>query len=154
VGRRALARISRTPGKTRACNVYAVDERYYLLDLPGYGYARASHAERSAFRRLLAGVLGVRPRLAGALWLLDIRHAPSDDDLAMQRLLGDRGTPVLAVVTKADKLARGRRPEYVRSIMERTNLAEDQCLVTSVATREGIADLRASIRHLLAPEAA
>jgi GTP-binding protein len=150
VGRRALARTSGSPGKTQACNVYAVDDRCYLLDLPGYGYARIAKTRRASFRTLLRDILATRPGLRGVLWLLDIRHPPSQEDLGMQRLFGAHGTQVLAVVTKADKLARGKRVAYVRTILETLDLAEDQCVVTSAETREGIADLRDAIDALLA----
>ncbi len=81
----------------------------YLLDLPGYGYARASHADRATFRRLIAGTLD-RGRLAGVLWLLDARRDPSQDDREMQDVFAAHETRVLAAVTKSDKLPRGRRP--------------------------------------------
>lgn len=154
LGRRALARTSQTPGKTRLCTVFTVDERFHLLDLPGYGFARASQAHRAGFRRLLAGIIARRPRLAGVLWLLDVRHAPSADDHAMHALLGERGVPVLLVVTKADKLARGKREQYVRTILESLGIEESQCVVTSARTRDGIADLRESVTALLGESAA
>jgi GTP-binding protein len=149
LGRRALARTSQYPGKTQHCNVFAVDGRFHLLDLPGYGFARASHAQRADFRRLLTGIVTTRPRLAGVLWLLDIRHAPSADDHAMHEVLGSRGVPVLLVITKADKLARGKRAQYVRTILDALGIEESQCLVTSARTREGITDLRDSVAALL-----
>lgn len=154
LGRRSLARTSQYPGKTQHCNVFAVDGRFHLLDLPGYGFARASHAHRAAFRRLLADIVTTRPRLVGVLWLLDIRHAPSADDHAMQEVLGDRGVPVLLVVTKADKLARGKRAGYVRTILDALAIEESQCLITSARTREGITDLRDSVAALLTEAAA
>lgn len=149
LGRRQLARTSQHPGKTQACNVYDVDARYYLLDLPGYGFAKVSKAQRAAFRRLLAEIVGSRRRLVGALWLVDARHPPSRDDHAMQATLGAAGTPVLLVVTKADKVARGKRREYVRSILDALDIEESQCVVTSAETGEGIGDLRDSVAALL-----
>jgi GTP-binding protein len=150
LGRRALARTSRQPGKTQACNVYDVDGRYYLLDLPGYGFARVSKARRAGFRRLLAGVVRARARLIGALWLVDVRHDPSPDDRAMQAVLAAAGTPLLLVMTKADKVARGKRREYVRSILAALDIEETQCVVTSAETGDGIGDLRDSVAALLA----
>src|SRR5437879_5146489 len=130
VGRR-IARVSRTPGKTRALNVYeiplgrrargevrdgahrppGVDRSVplpsplslYLLDLPGYGYAKASKTDRAAFQRLLTGCLE-RARLVGVVWLLDIRRTPSPDDGAMQDLLAARQTRVPAARAKSDTL--------------------------------------------------
>jgi GTP-binding protein len=149
LGRRSLARTSGSPGKTQACNVYEVDGRYYLLDLPGYGYARVSRAQRATFLRLLDAILTDRPRLRGALWLLDIRHAPSDQDHAMQARLSTHGTPVLVVVTKADKLARGKRGQYVRTILDALDLEESQCVVTSAQTRDGVPDLHDAVTALV-----
>jgi GTP-binding protein len=148
-GRRALARTSRTPGKTRLCNVFAVDARYYLVDLPGYGWARASREERAGFARLLRAYVSGRQDLAGIVWLLDIRREPSPDDVAMGGVLGERGVPVLAALTKADAVARQRRPEHVRAILDQLDLGEDQCLLTSARTKEGIGDLRESIDALV-----
>lgn len=149
LGRRALARTSQYPGKTQLCTVFTVDGRFHLLDLPGYGFARASQVQRAGFRRLLTGIVTARARLAGVLWLLDIRHAPSADDHAMHAVLGARGVPVLLVVTKADKLARGKREQYVRTIQDALEIEEAQCVVTSARTREGITDLRDSVVALL-----
>jgi GTP-binding protein len=149
VASKGLARTSQTPGKTRLCNVFAVEERFYLVDLPGYGYARASRQHRAGFRRLVHDCLVRRDTLTGVLWLLDIRHPPSQDDHAMAALLGDRGLPVLAAVTKADKIPRGQRRAHVSAILGALELGEDQCVITSAQTREGIADLRESVDGLV-----
>src|SRR5947199_8220172 len=147
---RRIAKVSGTPGKTRAMNVYAMavtrsvgaqhaaplHDAYYLLDLPGYGYSRASRADRAAFRGLITHVLN-RPLLAGVLWLLDIRREPSDDDRAMQELFAERKTPVLAALTKSDTLARtarARREGELRSALE---LEDDQEIVSSAGEAEG-----------------
>src|SRR6266571_9483239 len=90
VGRR-IAKTSGTPGKTRALNVYLIERSHYFLDLPGYGYARAGKAQRAAFRGLVKHALR-RERLRGVVWLLDIRHALSADDQAMQDALAEEET--------------------------------------------------------------
>ena len=144
VGRRALARVSGAPGKTTLMNVYRLPVGY-LLDLPGYGYARRSKQDRVAFRKLLEGVITRRPTLTGVIWLLDIRHPPSRDDLAVRRLLQQSGRPVLTVLTKADKLTRTQRAHAVRSRAQELEMPADDLLVTSGTTRLGIDDLRESI---------
>src|SRR5438552_3302888 len=174
VGER-IARVSQTPGKTRALNVYeiqlgrrergevrdgahrppGVDRRgplpsplsLYLLDLPGYGYAKASKTDRAAFQRLLTGCLE-RARLVGVVWLLDIRRTPSADDGAMQDLLAARQTRVLAALTKSDKLPRGERRPRERTLAATLRLDEDQAVVTSARTGEGVAELREAIEEL------
>src|SRR5213083_1143967 len=126
VGRR-IAKVSATPGKTTALTVFQVDfeAQFYFLDLPGYGYARASHGRRTGFRRLVAGALD-RERLAGAVWLLDLRHDPSADDRTMQDALAAAGTRVLAALTKSDKLPRGQRQRRADAVRELLGLDADQ----------------------------
>jgi GTP-binding protein len=149
VGRKALAHTSKTPGKTRTCNVYNVEERFYLVDLPGYGYARAAKAERRSFQALLRGYLSTRETLAGVVWLLDARRDPSAEDRTMAGELAGRGVPTLAAITKADKVARGRRRDRVSAILDAVELEEEQCIVTSSRTREGMEDLRDAINGLI-----
>src|SRR6266702_8272230 len=101
VGRR-IAKISGTPGKTRALNVFLIADSHYFLDLPGYGYARAGKAQRAAFRGLLKHAL-LREQLCVVVWLLDIRHPPSVDDRVMQDVLAEGAMHVLAALTTGDK---------------------------------------------------
>lgn len=130
-------------------NVYRVDDRFYLVDLPGYGYARLAKRERAHLLTLLRDYLSERPGLVGVVWLVDVRREPSSDDRAMATRLAERAVPVLLAVTKADKLSRGRRIERVRTILAATDLSEDQCVVTSARKREGIAQLETAIDALL-----
>ena len=152
LGRR-IARVSGTPGKTRLLNVYAVttgsgDHSCYFLDLPGYGYARAGKTDRAAFRRLLDHALE-RPGIAGVVWLLDLRHAPSAQDREMQGFLSAGGTRVLAALTKSDKLPRGQRLSQARELRLTLELDEDQVIATSVTTGDGIGELREAIAGLV-----
>jgi len=130
--------------------VYNIGGRFYLVDLPGYGYARASKSERRGFQSLVQAYLSGRQELAGAVWLLDVRRDPSAEDRAAADLLSERGVPVLAAITKADKLGRDRRRERARAIMNAVELGEDQCIVTSSRTRDGIQELGDAIDALLA----
>jgi len=123
-------------------------DAYYLLDFPGYGYAKASHTDRRAFRLLITHVL-IRARLAGVLWLLDIRREPSDDDRAMQELFAERETPVLAALTKSDTLARAARARRAAELRSALELEEDQMVVTSARDKEGIDDLREAVAGLI-----
>ena len=145
VGRR-IAKVSGTPGKTRGLNVFAVRGQYFL-DLPGYGYARAGKADRVAFRRLLAHALE-REHLAGVVWLLDLRHAPSVDDRAMQDLLAAGRRDVLAAFTKSDKLPARQRAQREAELRAAVGLDADQVIVTSVRTGAGIMELRQAIGAL------
>lgn len=149
-GRRALAHTSKTPGKTRTCNVYNVAGRYYLVDLPGYGYARVPRGERAGFGRLLRSYVDRRATLAGVVWLMDARRDPSPDDLALGERLAARRIPVLVAVTKSDKLGHRERATRLRAIFERLTLPEEQCLLTSATTHEGIDELREAVSALAA----
>jgi GTP-binding protein len=169
VGQR-IAKISGTPGKTRAFNVFLVnlgrrekgDVRdgaqriehlpspfsLYFLDLPGYGYARAGKVQRAAFKGLVKYALR-RERLRGVVWLLDIRHPPSADDRVMHELMAEDETSVLAALTKGDKLTPAKRRTRERELREDLELPEDQLIVTSAKTGEGIEDLREAIAGLV-----
>jgi GTP-binding protein len=147
-----IAKTSGTPGKTRALNVFQMEQMFFL-DLPGYGYSRAAKSDRTAFRRLVNHTLN-RTRLAGVVWLLDIRHEPSEEDLKMQDLLAEHETRALAALTKADKLPRDPRRQREQELRATLGLPEDQVIVTSAKTGEGIADLREAIAELIgAPNA-
>src|SRR6266850_6553889 len=146
VGRK-IAKTSGTPGKTRALNVFQVEQAFFL-DLPGYGYSRAAKSDRIAFRRLVNHTLN-RERLAGVVWLLDIRHEPSAEDLTMQDLLAERETRALAALTKGDKLPQRERQRREQELRAALGLPEDQVIVTSAKTGEGIAELREAIAGLV-----
>jgi GTP-binding protein len=144
VGRPGLARVSGSPGKTTLLNFYRLPG-LYLVDLPGYGFARASKGARAGYRKLVNDYLRTRSSLAGVVWLLDIRHQPSNDDLDMQKLLAESGRPVLAVLTKADKLTRSALPIRVHELSKALGLQQDQVEITSSHSRTGIAELATSI---------
>ena len=144
VGRPGLARVSRTPGKTTLLNAFRLPG-FYLVDLPGYGFARAGKAARAEYRRLVRRYLRERPTVAGVVWLLDVRHPPSRDDLEMQELLVESGHPVLVTLTKADKLTRSARARCCRELTVALGVQEDQVQLTSSTSQLGIAELAGSI---------
>ena len=145
VRRKALARISKHPGKTRDCVVFRVAKRLYLLDLPGYGYARVSQTERIRFAQLIESILADRSQLAGVVWLLDIRRDPSDEDILLGQKLLAHETPVLVALTKGDKLNKSQRERRVALIQDALGLPLDQIILTSSVTKEGIETLRETI---------
>ena len=150
VGRKQLARVSSTPGKTQLMNVFRLPPCYFL-DLPGYGFAKTSKSARLDFRALLTGVATKRPSLTGVVWLLDARHAPSKDDLEIQQLLAEAERPVLAVLTKADKLGRAERAAAHRNRARELGMAVDELLLTSEETGLGIEELGESILAAVEP---
>jgi GTP-binding protein len=139
-----LARVSGTPGKTTLLNAYRLPE-FYLVDLPGYGFAKAGRSARAGYRRLITGYLRQRPGLAGVVWLLDVRHQPSKDDREMQEILVQSARPVLAVLTKADKLTRSAQRTRALELAEALGLQDDQVQLTSSKSRLGLAELAESI---------
>ncbi|MDR0331011.1 MAG: ribosome biogenesis GTP-binding protein YihA/YsxC [Chitinispirillales bacterium] len=102
----ALARVSKRPGKTTLANLYRLDDGLFWVDLPGYGYAKASIAEKERWSKLIADYCGKRENLAGIIWLLDIRHPGAGADMEAGAWLKGMGLPVLPVLTKGDKLSR------------------------------------------------
>jgi GTP-binding protein len=144
VGRPGLARVSGSPGKTTLLNFYRLPDRY-LVDLPGYGFARASKSSRAGYRKLIVGYLRSRASLAGIVWLLDIRRDPSAEDREMQQLLHESGRPVLAVFTKADKLTRSALALRTRELARALQLEPDQIQLTSSRSGLGIPELATSI---------
>lgn len=150
VGRKRLARISKRPGKTREINLYCVDDRFYLVDLPGYGFARVPSDVRQQWGPLIEAYLGTSPGLLGIVLLLDARHGPSGDDRQMLDYLARLGLPTLYALTKADKLNRSERRRAVARVCDALEAAEDQVLLTSAKTGAGVDDLRRSIAALLA----
>ncbi|GBC81861.1 putative GTP-binding protein EngB [bacterium HR10] len=102
---RNLARTSSTPGRTRGIYFYAINERFYFVDLPGYGYAEVPHAMRRAWRTLIEGYLANRPQIRLSLLIVDARHEPTPLDLQMREWLDFHHRPYIVVLTKADKLS-------------------------------------------------
>jgi GTP-binding protein len=108
-GCRGLAAVSRTPGRTQSINFFRVEGRFYLVDLPGYGFARAPARVRQGWEAMVSGYLFDRPPLRLALLIVDARHEPQPNDLVARDLLVERGIRFLVVSTKSDKLSRADR---------------------------------------------
>jgi len=102
---RHLARISSTPGRTRGVYFYAINERFYFVDLPGYGYAEVPRSLRRAWQRLIEGYLENRPQICLSLLIVDARHEPTPLDLQMREWLEAHRRPYVILLTKADKLS-------------------------------------------------
>ncbi|MDR0200290.1 MAG: ribosome biogenesis GTP-binding protein YihA/YsxC [Streptococcaceae bacterium] len=108
LGRKNFARTSGQPGKTQLLNFYNVDDKLHLVDVPGYGYAKVSKAQREAFGKLIEDYLVNRENLRAVVSLVDSRHEPSQDDILMVNFLKYYEIPVILVATKIDKIARGK----------------------------------------------
>jgi GTP-binding protein len=141
-----LARISQKPGKTRQLIFFLVDQAFYLVDLPGYGYAEVSRKEQNAFSLLADRYLNSDRPIALVLLLLDIRIDPSQQDRQMIEWLESSGYPHLVIATKADKLSRSRQAERRRTIARQLNaISEDDLVLFSSRTKEGVNRVRGLI---------
>ncbi|RJO64903.1 MAG: YihA family ribosome biogenesis GTP-binding protein [Myxococcales bacterium] len=150
--RKKLVKVSRTPGRTRQINFFAVNEGFHLVDLPGYGYAKAPGSERKQWFELIRRYLSDRPQLKIIVLLLDIRREPSAEDLGALEFFRDAGVPCLVVLTKADKLALQQRRKQVSSVAKRLRLDPGDCLVASAEKGWGREEIWNSLLCFLSPE--
>ena len=149
VRRRKLARVSNTPGRTRAIHFFQVNEDFVLADLPGYGYARVSRERREEWRPLIEGYLTTSPHLAGVVLLLDVRREPSDDDRQMLDFLAGREAPTLIAVTKTDKVPQRELAARLTAIAQASGVSEDQLIPFSTVTGTGRRELAAAVVDLI-----
>jgi GTP-binding protein len=149
VRRKKLARVSRTPGRTREINFFSVNDSFVLADLPGYGFARVAATARESWRVLIDNYLRRSGALRGVVILLDVRRDPSDDDIRMFELLAELELPTLAAITKVDKLSRARAVERVRAIRDTLGLEDDQVVPFSAVSGEGRDELAAAMVALV-----
>ena len=154
VQRRNLAFTSSTPGRTQQLNYYRVDDRLYLVDLPGYGYVRGGVDLRRNLGRLVETYLASREALRAVVLLIDARHGPTELDLQMVDTLKSGGRPFLLVLTKADKLSRGKLDRQVSRLEEEGHLADLPYLPFSSETGLGRGDLLQWVGEVTAVEAA
>src|ERR1051326_4168644 len=152
-GRKTLARVSNTPGRTREINFFRLGGHLMLADLPGYGYARVSKTESAKWTELIFAYLSGRPNLRRVVLLIDSRRAPLPQDIDAMDLLDKAAVSYQLVLTKVDKL----KPAELKSIedqpkaeSERHTAAYPEIVATSAEKGTGIADLRASLAALAA----
>jgi len=130
--RKKLVKVSSTPGKTRAIFYYRVNESLLLVDLPGYGFSKAPKTMAAQWQSLVEAYLDKPPGPALAMHLIDIRHPPTSDDLAVREILKERQIPILFVATKGDKLSRSRRMRSIQVIAKELSIAPGAIVPVSV----------------------
>jgi GTP-binding protein len=150
VRRKAFARVSNTPGRTREINFFKVNDQFVLADLPGYGYARISKERKAEWRPLIEGYLRRSPALRGVVQLLDVRHDPTEDDRQMLDFLAELETPTVVVLTKTDKLTPAGAAKRVKEIGELLHLDADQMIPFSAVTGAGRDELAEALVSLVA----
>jgi GTP-binding protein len=150
--RTPIARVSSTPGKTQEINFFFVRSDhpdFALVDLPGYGFARAPADLRERWARLIDSFLSSETSLRGVVQLIDIRHGPTPDDRRAIHYLSEVGVPVLFVLTKSDKLRTQRRKAAVTEIGDVLGVDEGQVIPVSALSGEGIEELREALGVLI-----
>lgn len=150
LGRKNLARTGNTPGKTQTLNFYRVNSAWYFVDLPGYGYAKVSHDVKSQWGTMMERYFVERDNLLAVIQIVDMRHAPSLDDIAMHEWLRGRGVPVLVVATKADKIARSKWPKHLGIIADSLTIKDWRLILPfSAESGVGLDELHSAIEDIL-----
>lgn len=132
-----LARVSSTPGKTRSINFYLIDRKFILVDLPGYGYAEVSIAERKKWRQLVDRYVDGRKTLRAFLQVIDIRHIPIESDLRLYSWIKSLGYDLAFIFTKIDKLSRNEIKSNIEKAKRFFHLEEGKYVLFSALTGEG-----------------
>ena len=150
LGRRALARTSSQPGKTRTINFYDVNGVMYAVDLPGYGYAKAPKTEIARWSKMIEEYLQKREELKAIILLIDIRHEPGKNDVMMYEWLKHYGYDIIIAATKSDKLNRSQIPKQLSVIRKTLGLgAEDVLIPFSGEKKTGVDELWAEMERFL-----
>lgn len=146
--RKSLARVSSMPGKTITINFFTVDD-IYIVDLPGYGYAKVAKTEKQRWAGLIEGYLHDDRNLGLVFQLVDFRHAPTQDDLMMINFLIDSEIPFVIVLTKADKLKKMERQSRREALLTEIPCADQITMVEfSAETGEGVEEIRQIITDI------
>ncbi|KXL52611.1 putative GTP-binding protein EngB [Anaerotignum neopropionicum] len=150
IGRKALARTSSNPGKTRTINFYDVNGQMYVVDLPGYGYAKAPKTEIEKWGKMIEEYLEKRQELRAIILLIDIRHEPGKNDVMMYEWLKHYGYDIIIVATKSDKLNRSQVPKHLSVIRKTFGLGPEEVLIPFSGEKKiGVDELWAVIEKLL-----
>lgn len=135
VNRKKLARTSSEPGKTRQINFYNMDNKFYFVDLPGYGYSKMSKVEQAKVGSFIEQYLNTSKNIALVVFLIDIRHNPSENDRLMYRYIIDSERPCIIVTSKADKIAVTKVDAQVKNLQEQLNPLKDLSFIPFSAER-------------------
>lgn len=149
-GRKKLAKVSGSPGKTRTINFYVINDDFRIVDLPGYGYAKVSKSMSQEWGGMIEQYLQTRDNLLKVVQLVDIRHEPSKQDVEMYEYLRYYGLDGIVVATKADKVSRNQIPKQIKQIRKTLKLGEDDIVIpVSALKRTGYEELLDVIEGLL-----
>lgn len=138
LNRKKFARVSQNPGKTRTINFYTINEEFFLVDLPGYGYAKVSKQERASWGSIMEKYLQNRDPLCSIMLLVDIRHEPKEDDKIMYDWIKHFGYKCIIIATKADKISRGKYQKHFKMIRTKLGLKDEVIIPISSLKKTGI----------------
>ncbi|NMB32639.1 MAG: YihA family ribosome biogenesis GTP-binding protein [Clostridium sp.] len=134
VNRKALARTSGKPGKTRTINFYNVNDEFRLVDLPGYGYAKVSKEEKEKWGYIIEEYLNNRENLVEVIQLVDIRHSPTKEDIMMHNWLKTYGFKGLVIATKSDKINKNKYPAHIKIIKDKLEIENSSLIIPYSST--------------------
>lgn len=155
MNRKSYARISATPGKTQTINFYNINEEVYLVDLPGYGYAKVSEKEKAQWGKLVERYLHGSSMLKAVFLLIDIRHVPSANDRMMYEWILDKGFQPIMILTKLDKLKRSQVQKQIKVVKEGLKLVPGTRVIPfSSVTKQGREEIWEVIESFLEQEEA
>ena len=150
IERRDAARVSSKPGKTQTLNFYNVNNSFYLVDVPGYGYASVSKEMQAKFGKMIEEYIENRDNLKRVFMLVDFRIKPTQDDLLMYNFLKYYNLPVTIVATKVDKVSRNDRDKQVKLITEELDIRDnDELVLFSIKTKLGKSEIHKEIEEIL-----
>jgi len=153
MNRKSLARTSAQPGKTQTINFYNINEAMYLVDLPGYGYAKVSQSEKEKWGKMIERYLHGSPQLKKVFLLIDIRHVPSENDCMMYDWIVDNGYEPVIICTKLDKIKRSQVQKNLKLIREKLDLVPGTTMIPfSAQTKQGRDEIWNLIEETLAQE--
>jgi len=142
VNRKSLARTSSNPGKTQTINFYHINNSFYFVDVPGYGYAKVSKSIKATFGKMIELYMKDRKSLRLVFLLVDFRHKPSEDDIMMYKFLKYYNRKVVVIATKSDKVKNSERRQCKETIINALELSkEDKLIITSSEKREGLGEV-------------
>lgn len=154
INRKNLARTSGKPGKTQTLNFYLINEEFFFVDLPGYGFAKVSAGVKEQWSKFIEEYLTTRDKLKGVIQLVDIRHNPTNDDVVMYDWLRHFEIPTLVVATKGDKISRGQYQKHLKQIKNTMRLPKEQPLVIfSAVTGGGVEEIHQWLSQIIYPAA-
>lgn len=153
MNRKSLARTSSQPGKTQTINYYNINDEMYFVDLPGYGYATANEQVKAQWGKLIEDYLHQSRKIEAVFLLIDIRHAPSENDCIMYNWILDRGYQPIIIATKLDKIKRSQIQKQIKLITDTLDVVDDTIVIPySALTKQGREEIYDLLDNMLAEE--